>query len=197
MGMGERMARGPFFGFSATCDACGGEFMNIDLCFTETSTVCSHCHYGIRSWVPPVVEPSPSQAELDAWVALKTKLRFTHLWRHRQEAWDTLMKEQRSRCAVCRRTNKRHGIELRLDHDHKTGFVRGLLCVGCNLAEGKTDLGFEKYLADPPARQRWIYTDQDGYVRGDDLAPVLLGPARPLVDRLLGESEVPTRENAP
>jgi len=49
-----------------------------------------------------------------------------------------LLKEQGYRCAVCRHDLRR--IESRnicLDHDHKTGIVRGVLCRGCNGAEGK------------------------------------------------------------
>lgn len=37
------------------------------------------------------------------------------------------------RCAVCG-----SGPSLVLDHDHGTGYVRGLLCVACNGAEGRS-----------------------------------------------------------
>lgn len=49
-----------------------------------------------------------------------------------------LLKGQGYRCAICRHDLRR--IESRnicLDHDHKTGIVRGVLCRGCNGAEGK------------------------------------------------------------
>lgn len=36
------------------------------------------------------------------------------------------------RCAVCGRT-----LNLVVDHDHWSGLVRGLLCEGCNTAEGR------------------------------------------------------------
>lgn len=38
-------------------------------------------------------------------------------------------REQRGRCAVCRKEQER---ALDVDHDHKTGAVRGLLCTSCN-----------------------------------------------------------------
>lgn len=49
-----------------------------------------------------------------------------------------LLKEQGYQCAVC--TNDLRRVDSRnicLDHDHKTGVVRGVMCRGCNGAEGK------------------------------------------------------------
>lgn len=49
-----------------------------------------------------------------------------------------LLKEQAYHCAVCnvdlRRVDSRN---ICLDHCHKTGVIRGVLCRGCNGAEGK------------------------------------------------------------
>lgn len=38
---------------------------------------------------------------------------------------------QRGRCGMCG-----VGGALVMDHDHSTGYIRGLLCPGCNTAEG-------------------------------------------------------------
>lgn len=51
--------------------------------------------------------------------------------------YDTMLKEQKGVCAICgkKETKKdRYGNikRLQVDHDHKTGQVRGLLCFSCN-----------------------------------------------------------------
>ena len=45
--------------------------------------------------------------------------------------YDLLLKKQNSKCAICKKSFKVVGT-LCVDHDHKTGEVRGLLCRKCN-----------------------------------------------------------------
>lgn len=47
------------------------------------------------------------------------------------EQYKKMLKDQNECCALCK--NKR---PLRVDHDHRTGKVRGLLCDKCNLSLG-------------------------------------------------------------
>lgn len=50
------------------------------------------------------------------------------------EAYTILLETQHGVCKICHEPpNDRH---LAVDHDHKTGRVRGLLCSACNLAIG-------------------------------------------------------------
>lgn len=49
------------------------------------------------------------------------------------EGYETLFTKQDGRCAICGRTQKR---AFDVDHDHKTGIVRGLLCTNCNRMVG-------------------------------------------------------------
>jgi|ERR1035437_7828854 hypothetical protein len=59
------------------------------------------------------------------------------------EHYNLLLKEQNNVCAVCKRpetkiykkTNK--VMDLQVDHNHKTGKVRGLLCSDCNISYGR------------------------------------------------------------
>lgn len=47
------------------------------------------------------------------------------------EDYQDLLTKQNSKCAICKRE-----IGLCIDHDHKTGKTRGLLCHACNRAIG-------------------------------------------------------------
>jgi hypothetical protein len=46
--------------------------------------------------------------------------------------YDDLLRKQHECCAVCKRHHTSFPIRLAVDHDHKTGEVRGLLCKYCN-----------------------------------------------------------------
>jgi hypothetical protein len=60
-----------------------------------------------------------------------------------QEVRKKLLNEQNGCCAICKRsfslTLNARGTALVacVDHDHQTGYVRGVLCAGCNGLEGK------------------------------------------------------------
>lgn len=53
-----------------------------------------------------------------------------------------MLKDQNGVCKICNKpettVDKRNGktIDLSIDHDHKTGVVRGLLCSKCNKGIG-------------------------------------------------------------
>jgi hypothetical protein len=50
------------------------------------------------------------------------------------QQWDALYDEQSGHCAVCER--ELANTEVKVDHDHKTGALRGLLCHHCNVGLG-------------------------------------------------------------
>jgi hypothetical protein len=50
-----------------------------------------------------------------------------------EEDYQKLFRKQRGRCCICQ---KRLGSRTAVDHDHETGFVRGLLCLRCNTGLG-------------------------------------------------------------
>lgn len=52
-----------------------------------------------------------------------------------QADYEELLAQQGGGCGICGR--KPGKISLHVDHDHETGEIRGLLCVGCNNALGQ------------------------------------------------------------
>ena len=50
------------------------------------------------------------------------------------DEYDEILEYQGGVCAICDRPPKTR--RLSVDHDHKTGLVRGLLCYGCNRTLG-------------------------------------------------------------
>lgn len=52
------------------------------------------------------------------------------------ETFSALFAEQDGRCKVCQRHQSELKRVLNVDHDHETGYIRGLLCIECNTALG-------------------------------------------------------------
>lgn len=75
--------------------------------------------------------------------------------------YEALYEAQGGRCYICQwATGKTR--RLSVDHDHKTGYVRGLACRPCNsmLGHARDDIDFflraVEYLREPPARRLGI-----------------------------------------
>jgi hypothetical protein len=126
--MGRKMKEGE----QGKCGTCGYSGTNFS---PSTPTKCRVC---AASWQH---EYRNSQTGRPAW--LRTQRR--HLMRKRYgiepEEYEALRNAQGSCCAICGVAasdllgTPRHR-RLHIDHDHKTGLVRGLVCNGCNRALG-------------------------------------------------------------
>lgn len=71
--------------------------------------------------------------------------------------YDLILAAQDGHCATCPAKPKPEK-HLAVDHDHRTGFVRGLLCFMCNkrfLGSRSDDViaRIHEYVTDPPARR--------------------------------------------
>lgn len=86
-----------------------------------------------------------------------------------------LLKRQGGRCAICRARPK--SKRLAVDHDHRTGAVRGLLCSRCNhelMGSAWDSLAIASalwhYMSTPPAGGTWVPPEMQA-----PLAPVETG----------------------
>jgi hypothetical protein len=75
------------------------------------------------------------------------------------EEYKELLDKQGGRCAFCRKKPRARDPRLAVDHDHRSGLVRGLLCKRCNhdlLGFFGEDPDYYQRIADylrrPPAR---------------------------------------------
>ncbi len=83
-------------------------------------------------------------ATAKAWVRANPERQKFHQWKHylgkkygvTPEDYAALMVAQDGRCAICLTSDPSPWDQLSVDHDHKTGRVRGLLCMKCNSCLG-------------------------------------------------------------
>jgi hypothetical protein len=52
------------------------------------------------------------------------------------EEFDSLFQKQNGKCAICLRSHIPGKRPWHIDHDHKTGKIRGILCKHCNVMLG-------------------------------------------------------------
>jgi hypothetical protein len=118
---------------------------------------CSGCQ-SMRSFkdvAPNASRCRPCNADTAHASAIKSKFGLD------AAGYQELLQRQDGKCAICRtKPGKRL---LAVDHDHKSGEVRGLLCVRCNhdlLGAAYDSLSILRaavaYLENPPATGRWI-----------------------------------------
>lgn len=93
------------------------------------------------------------------------------------DAYATMLESQGGKCAICRARPK--SKRLAVDHDHKTGAVRGLLCSRCNheLMGAAWDsaamaLALWHYINTPPASGQWRAPERGLVAPGQPHAPV-------------------------
>jgi len=52
------------------------------------------------------------------------------------DVYNSILESQNNSCAICKRDKLEFNYHLAVDHCHKTGEIRGLLCRNCNAALG-------------------------------------------------------------
>lgn len=125
-----------------TCSKCKevktvGDFFKNRMGRDGLRSECKPCHYkSVRAWE----HRNPLKVAVSS-----RKGRLKWLFGLSVESYERMLLEQGGVCKICGETNQ-SGKRLSVDHDHKTGVVRGLLCQRCNVAIG--------LLVDSPERLR-------------------------------------------
>ena len=84
------------------------------------------------------------------------KRKLAWLYNLTLEDFETIVRAQGGGCAICKNTKRGKG-GIAVDHDHKTGLIRGGVCMPCNRAIGVIEREwkyfeqFREYLMHPPA----------------------------------------------
>lgn len=131
------------------------------------SKVCKDCKEEAGGFPAPAVYKRPSpfpgprcyshhKAEEKRLKEASHARRVARTYGLKDGQYEELYAAQGGVCAICRRATGKVR-KLAVDHDHKTGYVRGLLCKPCNsvLAHFRDDINAAgrvfSYLLTPPA----------------------------------------------
>ena len=138
--MGKRKPR---YNIGGPCPLCGRIMEDLDVVMTtawnteHSGAMCNACAELLRSvngftqQPRRTYQPFYEQEELSL-DEIERRIRGYNLT---VSGYLRLLKEQRERCGICGDRPRRQG-DLVIDHNHRTGQVRGLLCPRCNTALG-------------------------------------------------------------
>ena len=99
---------------SAVCRACGQDYSKRK--HRKTDGLCRTCKEKQKEFVP-------SSERLERYNLTRAE-------------YDVLFQKQGGACAICKRPEPQLHKALAVDHDHKTGQIRSLLCSKCNMGLG-------------------------------------------------------------
>lgn len=96
----------------------------------------------LRAWLKAQPKERQQKFHRDQYDQYQRRYRLKKEYGLTLEQYDAMKAAQGGKCAICDRTHsqlqptKIQGDRLHVDHDHKTGKVRGLLCHHCNMVLG-------------------------------------------------------------
>ena len=77
--------------------------------------------------------PDQYKKYLEKYASMQRKSYLKRTYNVTLEEYEKKLKQQNNCCAICNRHQSKFKRKLAIDHDHKTGKVRDLLCAGCNV----------------------------------------------------------------
>lgn len=94
---------------------------------TRPCKLASHCKDCCNKWRREYKQKMPHiYKEYEHQRGLKRNYQLS------KKDYDNMLQSQKGNCACCDRPATTFKRRLHVDHDHKTGQVRGLLCTQCN-----------------------------------------------------------------
>lgn len=124
------------------CTKCGGikdetEFLWKNAKHKQRTTVCRTCaNVYKKQWR----QKNPRREDKAVWQR-RTHLKYT--FGMTVEQYDAMVLIQKNTCAICGKpevsATRRTSSRLTVDHDHRTGKIRALLCRKCNSMLGMAD----------------------------------------------------------
>ena len=111
-----------------SCKYCGLNFPEVEF-YSYMPFTCKKCNSARAiQW---------SKNNPEKVIASRRKTRLKYKYNLSLEDYNKLVEAQNNKCALCLKEHTRR--PLNVDHCHKTGKVRGLLCDKCNLGIGLFD----------------------------------------------------------
>ena len=118
---------------------------------TGTLSRCKTCVAAVykKRHSDPKISGNKKKKQKEYYLLSKTKItqrefRLRKVYKISSEIYDSLLLFQNECCAICGCSQLKNGRRLSIDHCHKTGIIRGLLCIKCNVGLGS--LGDSTYL---------------------------------------------------
>jgi len=99
-----------------------------------------------------------------------------------QEEYEKIKKNQKGVCKICgspRASIKRRNISFMIDHSHKHGHVRGLLCFSCNIGLGY----FKDNIENLKNAIKYLEEDMKKFFIYEDKQLILITISRPSYDK--------------
>ena len=77
-----------------------------------------------------------NDAHPEKFAATKRRYELRRQYGLTQEEFESILVRQRGLCAICLKPFEPGTKNFHVDHDHKAGIIRGILCPACNLGLG-------------------------------------------------------------
>lgn len=129
-----RTVRDPMpLGLEVTCPTCKKTHSDMtENYWQQRKYYCRECRRNIAKkvyWSDPESKLAYRRGHINRVTMLK------HRYNLSLADWNELLNKQHGACGICKEIPS-NPEDLKVDHDHETGKIRGLLCNGCNIGLG-------------------------------------------------------------